>query len=46
MTYRKPEVVAVGSAVSAIQSSTRKIHQVVADAANLPATAAAYEADE
>jgi hypothetical protein len=47
MEYRKPEIRQIGEAGVTIQSSQRKINQVVLDMPqHFPATTAAYEADE
>lgn len=46
MNYQKPEVVAFGSAVDAIQSSQNKPEPHVQDQSDGYATSAAYEADE
>jgi hypothetical protein len=46
MKYKKPDVIPLGTAAAAIQSSTAKKTPNMPDGANLPATTAAYEADE
>jgi len=46
MNYEKPDVVALGSAVGAIQNSQHKPEPNALDGSNEYASAAAYEADE
>lgn len=46
MRYVKPIVTPLATAIEAVQSSTRKQHQVVLDSMSILATTSAYEADE
>jgi hypothetical protein len=47
MTYNKPEVVLLTSAVDAVQSTDqRKLSPVAFEHSNIPTVLSAYEADE